>query len=139
MEHYPAYTWRGALGESSLVLAFLFSRVPGIHLKRAWPFAQLQAFIGNALGGKGGDGKKTPDWKLFKTPELLPWFAQTEELRAQGQLLSPPHCLLISDALEQGQLREASWVVQLLTSEDNLDRIHAVAEQMRRLETDEPA
>lgn len=139
MEHYPAYTWQGALSESSLTVAFLFRRIPGIHLKRAWPFAQLQAFVGNALGGKSSGGKKAPDWKTFRPTEFLPWYAVTEDLREQQQILAPHHCLLLSDALTQGKLRGASWALQVLASEDNLDRIHRVADELRQLETDEPS
>lgn len=137
MEHYQGYTWTTIGQEASMVTAFLFQRIPGIHLKRAWPFAQLQAFIGNALGGKGsGGGAKTPEWKQFKAQEFLPWFAMTDDIREQQQLLAPHHCLLISDALLDRKFRHASWVIQVLGKEDNLDRIHAVAEEVRRLETD---
>lgn len=138
MEHYPAYTWQGILDESSLVTAFLFQRIPGIHLKRAWPSAQLQAFVGNAMGGKSKGGGKTPEWKIFTPQELLPWFAQTEELRTQQFRLEPHHCALVVGALEDGHLRNASWVVQLLEAEDNLERIQKVGEEYRRL-IDEPS
>jgi hypothetical protein len=45
--------------------------------------------------------------------------------------MEPHHCLLLIEALEAGELRQASWVLQLIESEDSLERIRSVAEQYR--------
>lgn len=138
VEHYPGYTWRTALDESSLVLAHLFGRIPGIHLKRAWPVAQLTAMLGNVNGGKSKGGKKSPDWKTFKASEFLPAWARTADMQAERTLLEPHHCALLAQALEARHLAQASWVVQIVTAEDSLDRIHTVAEEFLKLEAGAP-
>lgn len=121
-----------------MVLVHLWQRIPGKRERENWMLAQLQAFLGNALGGKSKGGTKTPEWKLFKPQDFLPAWATSEDTRATAQLLEPEHCLLISDALIAGHFRGASWAVQLLDQQDRLDRIHAVADRMRELETDTP-
>ncbi len=133
MEHYPAYTWRAACEESSLVLARLFGRIPGIHYKRAWPVAQLTSMLGNVNGGKSQGGSTMPSWKLFRTPEFLPGYARVEDPNAPD-LLEPHHCAALAEALEAKHLAHASWVIQLVTAEDTLERIFAVAEQYLALE-----
>jgi hypothetical protein len=139
VEHYPAYTWRAACEESSLVLARLFGRIPGIHFKRAWPVAQLTAMLGNSNGGKSkSGGKSTPDWKVFRASEFIPPYARTPDPDAP-YLLEPHHCAALAEALEAKQLGYASWVLQLITAEDSLDRIFAVAEQYLALEAGTPA
>ncbi|UQN10364.1 hypothetical protein [Deinococcus sp. QL22] len=138
MEHYPAYTWRAACDEASLVLAVLFGRIPGIHYKRAWPVAQLTAMLGNVNGGKSKGGGNTPDWKLFKGSEFLPAYARTPDLDGP-QLLAPHHCAALAEALENKHLAHASWVVQLVAADDSLERIFTVAEQYLALDAGAPA
>ncbi len=121
-----------------MVLVHLWQRIPVKRERESWMLAQLQAFIGNALGGKSKRGEKKPEGMMFKPPDFLPAWATSDATRAQAQLLDPVHCLLISDALIAGHFRGASWAVQLLDQQDSLDRIHAVAERMRELETDTP-
>lgn len=127
IEHYPAYDWDKALNESSLVLAALFGRIPKIHLHRAWPLMQLQAFIGNALGGKQKGGEKLATNKVFSPLEFAPPMAQVPGL-LPAPPLSAPQCAVLIQALEAGQLRGASWVIQAVELEDDLDRIRDVAE-----------
>lgn len=137
MEHYPAYTWTACLDEVGLVLLFLFMRIPEIHMRAAWPVAQLMAFVGNALGGKGGGGKRLDKDKRFSAPEMLPWFALTPELREllrPDLLLEPTHCLALVQALEGGDLKGASWVLQVIELEDDMERIREVAEKYGELE-----
>jgi hypothetical protein len=130
VEHYPGYVWASACQESSLVLAHLYGRIPEIHMKRAWPMAQLEAFLGNALGGKSKGKSEMPEWKIIRPEERLPWFARPAGL-GHDDLMEPHHCLLLIEALEAGELRQASWVLQLIESEDSLERIRSVAEQYR--------
>lgn len=135
-ENYQGYTWKTALEESSLVLAFLFIRIPAIHLKRSWPMAQLQAFIGNALGGKDRSGKALPAWKSFAATDFLPFFARPEGFEIQNLL--PPHiCSLIIAALDEGDLSGASWVIQAIELDDSIDRVQKVAEEFDRLKLEQ--
>jgi len=127
VEHYPAYTWDAVLEESSLVLAALFQRIPRIHLYRAWPLMQLQAFIGNALGGKQKGGEKLAKNKVYSPLDFVPPLARTPDL-IPAPPLAPQHCSVLIQALESGQLKNASWVIQAVELEDDLDRVREVAE-----------
>lgn len=136
VEHYQGYTWRTALEESSIVLAHLFGRIPGIHFKRAWPVAQLTAMLGNVNGGKSRGGRSMPDWKVFKAGEFIPPYGRTADMEDERTLLEPHHCAALADALEAKQLKNASWVVQLATVDDTMERIFTVAEEYRKLEVE---
>ncbi|WP_295818026.1 hypothetical protein [uncultured Deinococcus sp.] len=131
MEHYPAYDWNKAWDdEGSLVLAFLTSRIPEIHLRRAWPMAQLQAFIGNALGGKASRGKKVDDSRSFKPQDFMPFYARPAWLAEMDDQIEPHHCVLIAEALENGDLRKCSWVLHLIDAYDSLERVREVGERI---------
>ena len=118
------------------MLAFLFWRIPMIHLKRAWPLAQIQAFVGNALGGKSSGGKSLPSWKVFQPQEFLPGYARPEGFEMEE--LMPPHiCALLESALEAGLLKGASWVVQMVDLHDSLDRVLKVGEEYNRVKAEE--
>lgn len=138
VEHYQGYTWRTALEESSLVLAHLFGRIPEIHFKRAWPVAQLTAMLGNVNGGKAKGGGSTPSWKLFNGQDFVPGYARPPGMDEGLHRLEPHHCALFAQALEQGYLKNASWVLQLTIEDDTLERINTVAEQYMQLEAGAP-
>ena len=120
------------------MLVYLFSRIPAIHLKRAWPLAQLQAFMGNALGGRERGGKKLPSWKTFVTPDFLPFFARPEGFEVQNLL--PPHiCSLIMQALDSGELSGASWVVHAIELDDSIERVQQVADEFDKMVSEQEA
>lgn len=129
LKYYPQYTWGTLLGEASMVVARLYMEIPDIHLKRAWPFMQLQAFIGNSLGGKSKKGGKAPDPStLWQPPEFTPP-AALGAADLPRPMLEPQHCWAFQQALEAGHLgKGASWVVQMVEIEDSLSRIAQVAE-----------
>lgn len=140
MEHYGAYSFTACLEESSLVLSALYLRVPGIHLKRVWPTVQLMSFYGNSQGGKS-QGERLDPSKVFHVRDFLPGWATPPELRS-GQpdelSLEPHHCWAFCEALESGDLRNASWVLQMVGLRDDLDRIHQVAEAYGQLPLPDP-
>ncbi|GAA5513649.1 hypothetical protein Dcar01_02393 [Deinococcus carri] len=127
VKHYPQYTWGAALDELSMVIARLYMEIPDIHLKRAWPFMQLQAFVGNALGGKGKGGEKPDPKSVFSPPEFAPWYARGADAIPEPPL-QPQHCWALVEAIEAGHLKGASWCVQMVEIEDDLERVRAVAE-----------
>lgn len=134
-EIYGGYTLETALELPSVQLTFLWLRIKDIWYRRTFPFAQLQAFVANALGGKGGKGKKTPEWKLFKSWEFLPHYAMPDELREAMPRLEAHHCYLLQQALENKQLE--SWMLQKILMDDDLDRIVSVAEQYAQVLAEE--
>ncbi|WP_339096187.1 hypothetical protein WDJ50_02540 [Deinococcus sp. VB142] len=123
MKYYPGYRWRDVLEESSLVLSALYLEIPDIHLKRAWPTMQLLAFVGNALGGKQSGGEKMDARKMFSPEDFPPPFALGA---APPPPLEPQHCYAFIEALEHEGLSGASWVIQMVEIEDDLERIRAV-------------
>lgn len=129
LKYYPQYTWGTLLDELSMVVARLYMEIPDIHLKRAWPLMQLQAFVGNSLGGKGkGDGEK-PDPKSLWRPEEFTPPAAYGAADLPRPLLEPQHCWALQQAIEAGHLGQgASWVVQMVEIEDSLSRVTQVAE-----------
>jgi len=136
MEHYGGYDWDRCQQESSLVLSALYLRIPDIHFKSVWGAAQMMAFYGNSMGGKGTGGKKLDDSKTFKWREFMPDWAVPARLREELQehlLLAPHNCLAFSEALEQGDLANASWVLQVVTAVDSTERIHEVADRYREM------
>lgn len=90
--------------------------------------AQIQAFIGNALGGKSHGGKALPAHKRFTPVDFLPHFARPEGF--EDEPLLPPHvCWMFLEAADNGGLSRASWVVQAILLSDDLERITKVAEE----------
>lgn len=89
--------------------------------------------LGNVNGGKAKGGSKTPDWKVFRAMEFIPGYARLPGMDADV-LLEPHHCAALADALEAGHLKNASWVIQMVTVDDTMERIHTVAEEYRKLE-----
>lgn len=139
MEHYPAYDFQKCLDESSLVLSGLYLEIPGIEYRRVWPTLQLLAFYGNSQGGKSF-GKKMDEAKAFRVHEFLPSWAIPGAMRQELEKdlrLAPHHCWALSTALQDGDLRNASWLVQIVASQDSLERIHEVAELYAGLPTEE--
>lgn len=137
MEHYPQYRWADALEESSLVLTRLYLRIPDIQIKRAWPLIQLQAFIGNALGGKSRGGEEAPDpSSVWSASELAPHFLPRGLSDAPEPALEPQHCYAFAFALEGGLLEGASWVLQMLAANDDLARVTQVGHRYAELVTD---
>ena len=115
------------LDELSMVVARLYLEIPDIHLKRAWPTMQLQAMVGNALGGKGDGSERMDPAKAWRPEEFTPPFARGAEGLPQPAL-EPQHCWAFQQALETGQLEGASWVVHLLAQADDLERVRLVGE-----------
>jgi len=137
MEHYGGYDWERCQQGSSLVLSALYLRIPDIHFKAVWPTAQMVAFYGNSMGGKSTDGKKMDASKVFKWREFMPEWAIPEKLQkkqaAEPMLLAPHNCWAFSEALEQGDLLNASWVLQVVNAVDSTDRIHEIADRYREM------
>ena len=134
MENYGGYDWDRCQQESSLVLSSLYLRIPGIHFKAVWASAQMMAFYGNSQGGKNKDGKKIDASKMFAWREFMPDWAVPERLREElGEhlMLAPHHCLAFSQALEDGDLENASWVLQVVNVHDRTERIHEMADRVR--------
>lgn len=123
VDHYPAYPLDKALETESLVISLLFTRIPGINHARAWPFIQLQAFVGNALGGKGKGGE-APDPGTVWTPDELAAGFQPRPLDSVKPFFEPQHCYALDRAIEAGHL--PSWCIQFLSREDSLERVRQV-------------
>lgn len=88
-----------------------------LEMIRAYPIAQLLAFVGNALGGKSDSkGKKSDSSKMFTPLEMLSPFAMTKEIQNSmkygGTEFSPAQCHLITDAIEQMAI--PSWVAGMI-------------------------
>ena len=143
-ENYGGYTLKEVMEDTpALQLAFLHQRIRGIWYRRVWPYAQLQAFIGNAVGGKSKGKSKTPAWKVFHGQELLPGYAMTDEVReSMPPQLPPQTCWAFIQAQEAGHLRDASWVLQLTLEGDRMERIEALAEaweEFQQADVEQPA
>lgn len=62
-------------------VAYFLEHLPEVEMRRAWPVAQLEAAIKNALGGKRPSKKKSDEpplqpHELFNTLETLPYYAR---------------------------------------------------------------
>lgn len=125
VEHYPAYPLDKALETESLVISLLFMRIPGIQHRLAWPFIQLMAFVGNALGGKGKGGEAPDAGSVWTAAELAPGF-QPQPLSGMTPAFEPQHCYALDRAIEAGLL--PSWCIQAIEREDNLQRVRQVGE-----------
>lgn len=71
-------------------MAYFLEHMPDIHLRWAWPVAQLEAAIKNMMGGKRQKEAKPDDdpplqeHELFTPLELLPWYARPDWVEAAG-------------------------------------------------------
>ena len=128
VDHYPAYPLDKALETESLVISLLFMRIPGIHHRDAWPFVQLLTFLGNALGGKGKEGKAPEPGSTWSPEEFLPMFQVRDLNQLPKPALEPQHCYAFERARAAGHFEDASWVFQFLNRVDSLTRIEQVAE-----------
>lgn len=65
-------------------VAYFLEHLPDVHLRWAWPVAQLEAAIKNMMGGKRqkeahpDDDPPLQPHELYSALELLPWFARPE-------------------------------------------------------------
>jgi hypothetical protein len=93
------------------VIENLLSHVSLLEFRRCYPVAQLTAFVGNAMGGKGdGKGKKAEPSKMFSPLEFVPWYARPEGFQTQGGHNIPRH---VAKAFLEASKRALlpAWVV----------------------------
>lgn len=92
------------------------SQITNIELYKTYPIAQMLAFVGNALGGKGKGGPPVSQDKVFTPIEMLPWYAQTNELRLSlkygGTFFTPKQAKLLGRAIHAKEL--PSWALGLI-------------------------
>jgi hypothetical protein len=63
----------------------LLEKVTTLSFRRDYMLAQLTAFVGNAMGGKGdGTGKKVDAAKLYSVTDFLPPWSRPEGFDSQG-------------------------------------------------------
>lgn len=122
IDTYSQYDWSKCLETESLVLAWLFHRIPTKRLKEYWPSMQVSAMIGNANGGKSKSSEPVNSDQVFTPLDFIPPFAKDPSLEKE-YLLKPQHCWLMKNMVEGGQLKDASWVVHLVELDDEMSRI----------------
>lgn len=96
--------------------------------RNSWMFAQLQAFIGNALGGKGNKKDSLSKNKAFTPLEFIPPWARPAHLR-ENPVIPSLLCVAVVEALEAKQI--PSWVLQGLSAIQPTDRTFEIAEAVR--------
>lgn len=70
--------------------AYYLGHMREVHLRMAFPAAQLEATLRNMMGGKRrkepkeGDEPPLADHELFSPFELLPWYARPEWIEESG-------------------------------------------------------
>lgn len=92
--------------------AYFLKHLPLVEARKAYPIAQLEASLKNALGGKpekGGEGKSIPPERLYNAEELLPFYAAF----GQKQQISVKAIRDIQDNLSS----MPSWALPLIPSQ----------------------
>jgi hypothetical protein len=88
----------------------LLNNIPELEFRRAFPLAQLTAFVGNAMGGKGDGSKAVDKTKLFSPMDFLPEYARPEGFTGHsGPRIPREAAREFLEASKRAQL--PSWVV----------------------------
>lgn len=98
-------------------VAYFLEHMPDIHLRWAWPVAQLEAAIKNMMGGKR-QKERDPDadpplapHEVYTPLELLPWYARPEWAET-GALAAGIHPEAARDFMQHRRDMPA-WVVAI--------------------------